>query len=839
MSKFLCILLFFSLNLSAQHVWDRSNPGGGGAIAMVGATANGTILAASDLSGVYKSTNNGMSWEVLGSTQGLLETNINCFGFHPTDGNVFLMGTGVGVYKTIDGGNTIYPVNIQTDPTRGLGYVESMAMDMTNGNTGYMAHHEWWIPEVTILKTMDAGENWNTLTTTGLPATARVTKFIVDHNDPNLVYALTGKARYGCSEPNLYKSSNGGVAWSEIASFADIMDVDLHPTNSDILYVSTFEANDCSLPLWQYAGGDQNTGALYQSIDGGTSFTEIGDKTGIISVGTNPDHISVTDILFPVDWNPNAGTWKTTDGGTTWSHTGLIQNWFTGWATNTSFIYSLSFNGVNKTLTKDRFNPDRLYGAFGQWAWSSIDGGDILNNISTTSLGNGTYSSTGLENINGHCIDVNDANSDVIYLGSYDLGFWYSLDHGNSWKRSLPDTANFSEYVWFAGGGSNCNIVLSDPEREEVVWASFSAHQPSTQSALFKSNQYGENWSISNSGLAPLGETMHGLSLDMNSPTNNRTLYLTQDGDVYKSIDDGVTWSSVLQIGGLKFTAVDQVNSQLVYAGGENGLWRSEDGGSTWSDIGLPEMSYIPSVPGAIMREDFIPTNSIPWENPPIDAWAGVFDIKTCPNYENRVYVTAYGSGKGLYKSNDKGSTWTKIYTNDKMRGVAIAPFNSDILYASSSHSYHSGGYDTNSVGFQVSYDAGSSWSAANDGMAWSNGGKMDIEHKANPRIWAWSPGTGIQSALIENYITSTHILASQSCIEIYPNPFSDFIIIEGDFLDFEVKIVNAAGIVVQDLSNLSSPIKINLNKLSSGMHFLVVSNLINQNVSIHKIIKE
>jgi len=365
-------VLLLDFNLSAQHDWQRSNPGGGGAIAMVGATADGTILAASDLSGIYKTTNNGQSWDVLGSTQGLLTTNINCFGFHPTDGDVFLIGTGIGAYKTTNGGNIIYQVNIETDPNKGLGYVESMAMDMTNGNIGYMAHHEWWDPELSLLKTTDGGENWNILTTTGLAVDARITKFIIDHNNPNLVYALTGKGRYACSEPNLYKSSNGGLDWTEIASFADIMDVDLHPTNSDIIFVSTFEANDCSVPLWQYVGGNQTTGELYKSTNGGNSFVEIGDKTGIISVGINPDHISVTDIFFLADWNADAGTWKTTDGGINWDHTGFVQNWFTGWATTNSFIWSLSFNGVSKTLTKDRFNPDRLYGALIQCIWEDM-----------------------------------------------------------------------------------------------------------------------------------------------------------------------------------------------------------------------------------------------------------------------------------------------------------------------------------------------------------------------------------------------------------------------------------------------------------------------------------
>jgi|GEM_PF-517404 len=748
-TKFFLLLLlccFTSLNLIAQqHAWERTNPGGGGAIALVGATANGTILSASDLSGIYKTTNNGASWEVLGNAQGLTQTNITCFGFHPQDGNTFVIGTGVGAFKTVDGGNTIYPVNMEARPNTGKGFVESMAMDMTTGSTGYMAHHDNWNVPLSFLKTTDFGENWTIQSATGLGVNARIVKIMVDQSDINIVYVLTGKARFGCSLPRLYRSTDGGSNFIPIATgVGDILDVDLHPTNSDIIYVSTFLAGNCSVAMWQY--GSPNFGASYKSIDGGVSFQQIIDKTGIISVGNNPDNISITDIFDPGTNNSRSGTWSTTNGGSTWARTGDTQNWFKGWAKSTSFIWAAGFNGLNKTLRKDRFNPDRLYGAFGQWAWSSIDGGTTLNNISTIDKGNDRFLSTGMENIEGNAIDVNDQNTDVVYMGAYDIGVWYSLDHGESWKYTIPDNSIYADYSWYAGGGSNTNIVLSDPARENVVWATFSKVQPDTESALFRSDQYGENWTMSNTGLDPFGLTMHGLSLDVNSPVTNRTLYITQAGSVFKSVDDGQSWFPVLQVGGLKFTAVDKINSQIVYAGGENGFWRSLDAGNTWTDVGLPEMSYVPSVPGAIMNfPDIVPTYNTPWNNPPLDQWQGIFDIQPDPNVEGRVYATGFGPNKGLYRSNDSGTTWTKLYTNDKMRGVAIAPNNSDIIYASSSLSYHSGGYDASSIGFIVSFDGGNTWDFANEGMGWTNGGRMKIESGPNPHLWAWSPGTGIQ----------------------------------------------------------------------------------------------
>jgi len=63
-----------------------------------------------------------------------------------------VIGTGVGAFKTVDGGNTIYPVNMEATPNTGKGFVESMAMDMTTGSTGYMAHHDNWMCHFPFLK---------------------------------------------------------------------------------------------------------------------------------------------------------------------------------------------------------------------------------------------------------------------------------------------------------------------------------------------------------------------------------------------------------------------------------------------------------------------------------------------------------------------------------------------------------------------------------------------------------------------------------------------------------------------------------------------------------------
>ncbi len=840
----LFILLCFmnGLTLQAQHQWTRTNLGGGGAIALVGATANGRLVAGSDLSGAYTSTDNGASWQVIGAKQGLLQTHISSFGFHPTDGDTFIIGTSLGAYKTTDGGETVYQVDIEFNPARGLGYVESIGMALSNPNIGYMAHHEWWESDMSFLKTIDSGESWNLVQTNGIPTETRIVKILVDANNENLVYALTGKARFGCGLPNLYKSTDGGQNWTEIGNQqGDILDFDLHPTNSNIIYISTFQANTCDNPIWEYVGGDNNTGATYKSTDGGVSFTEIFDKTGIISVGNNPNHISVVDYLFLDTWNSNAGTWKTTNGGQTWTKTGDFTTWDIKWA-HPGSAFTPSFNGLNKSLRKNRFNPDNINGSFGQWTWSSFDGGDYFENTSSTQISPNHYLSTGLENINGNSIDVCDSNPNIIYVGAYDVGFYYSKDGGASWKWSIPSYNDYPDYVWWQGQGGNANFVLNDPQRENVVWATFGSDNNSTLGAVFKSTEYGENWQLSNTGLNPMGKNTHGMSIDLNSPVNNRTLYVTQNGDVFKSINDGANWTKILDNGGLKFTAVDKQNSQVVYAGGSNGLFKSTDAGATWNEIGQNEnFKFSTNIPNAIMRDDIVPTYGSPSDNSPIVPWQGVFDIQTDPNIPNRIYVSAYGTNKGLYKSDDAGITWTKIYANDYMRGIAISPNNSNIIYASSSDAYHSGGNANHSLGILVSKNAGLTWESANGDMAWPFAGRMEITNETTPKIWAWSPGTGVQNAEIPQPILNTeNPTSNQRMADAYPNPVKDILHINPKL------ITNAQQIIVysingQQVKNITiqnnMPNTLHLGHLNTGLYFVVIIS--DTNKKTIKIIKE
>ena len=865
MYRFLVVFIaFFQLGVFGQsHVWQRTNPGGGGAIATVVATPDGTILVASDLSGIYRSTDNGLSWDVVGANNSLIETHISSFGLDWNHPETFFAGTYIGVYKTVDGGesfNFVFPgVNNDFD----YSYIEDIAMAPSDSNIGYLTHHPGPDSDGTIYKTVDAGETWNSIPNNDLPGNLHLIKLMVHPLNPDMVFVLTGKSRWGCSEANLYRSNDGGVHWQEIgADKGDILDMDLHPTNTDIVYFSTFgsnytDNNSCKgLSMDEYLSGDETEGALYKVTNAGTNYTLISDKTGIISVDyTNPDTIKLFDFLYPYSWNDEAGVWETTDSGTTWTHTGLMTNWMYGYTDNEYYTYSMSFNGLNKTVSRDLFNSNNFYGSFGQWAWASFDGGVHFNNVSTRKISENHWLSTGVENINGHGIQVNKTNPDVVYIGGWDIGFWYTTDHGASWSRTQPDYNIYPEYSWDLGvpgtvdeneakrgAGANVMTLCNDPDRPEVVWASFSREQftdPNENSiaktGLFKSENYGEDWELITEGLPGFDTSirMYGLSIDRNSAVNNRTLFITVDGKIYRSTDDGNTWSLVFQGASVKFTEVDKTDSSIVYAGGKDGLWKSVNHGLDWVEIGLPEMHHT----HANIRPDIVPTWIFESNGSYIYPWEGVFDICTDPNVPGSVYVSVLGPDKGLYHSSDGGLTWNHIITDSDMRGVAVAPENSNIVYATSSKSYHSGGFG-NSKGVLYSEDAGETWQEVNQGMAFNYAGMIEVETGARPYVWTWSPGTGVQRAKVPYFDNlSSQDSKFESDIHVYPNPVDDTLYFSVVFQKASYRIVSSQGSIVKE-GNLSDS-HMDISSLNPGVYYLRIKDMQNSKTYSFPIVKK
>jgi len=228
-------------------------------------------------------------------------------------------------------------------------------------------------------------------------------------------------------------------------------------------------------------------------------------------------------------------------------------------------------------------------------------------------------------------------------------------------------------------------------------------------------------WKTTNSGtsFAPIFDDQKSFSIGcvtidphdslvvwVGSGENNSQRSVSMGDGVYKSVDGGKSWKNV----GLEKSehisriAVDPRDSNVVYVaaqgplwapGGDRGLYKTTDGGKTWKDV--LTISENTGVTDVVLD----PTNP---------------DILYASAYQRRRHVFTLidgGPESAIHKSTDGGKTWTKLKDGlpkeDMGRiGLAIAPHNPKIIYATIESTRKAGG-------FFVSKDGGASFKKVND----------------------------------------------------------------------------------------------------------------------------
>jgi hypothetical protein len=216
--------------------------------------------------GVYKSTDGGLTWKLMGLEK---TQHIGRIAVHPTNPNVvYVAALGAawkanperGLYKTEDGGQTWKLVKFVSDKAG----VVDVALDPKNPNVVWAASYErvrgpYFLksggPGSALWKSTDAGATWTEIKGGGWPETEKGRiSFDVFPGNPDIVYAMVEadsirgrKAAAGTARQKLanglYRTKDGGKTWEKTHDANTrpfyYSQVRVHPKNPERVFFSS------------------------------------------------------------------------------------------------------------------------------------------------------------------------------------------------------------------------------------------------------------------------------------------------------------------------------------------------------------------------------------------------------------------------------------------------------------------------------------------------------------------------------------------------------------------------------------------------------------------------
>lgn len=390
----------------------------------------------------------------------------------------------------------------------------------------------------------------------------RITTMAISQQNPNVVFA-------GGADGGVLKSTNAGVNWTALFDDQPSLSmgaIAVDPTNDNIVYVGTGEAN---------SSGDSYDGVgMVKSTNGGATWFSLGlEETRhigkIVIDPTNTDIIYVAAMGTLFSGNPERGVFKSTDGGSTWSHV-LFVNDSTG-------VVDISINPANPNILlaaawQRMRGPEgrRFVGGVNTGIYRTIDAGATWQLLS-----NGLPPPSPL--IGRPAVVIAPSNPSVAYVayaddpGNY-IGTYKTTDGGDSWLRSNDAALSglYSNFGWYFGK------VFVSPWDENRVWV-FGVD-------FGKTTDGGTSWSTQNSTHVD----HHAMAFH---PTDPSIMFIGNDGGRAKSVNGGATWfresNQDLYITQFYAGAIDHLNPARSMGGTQdNGTPRTLTGShSDWVSI--------------------------------------------------------------------------------------------------------------------------------------------------------------------------------------------------------------------------------------------------------------
>ncbi|MFO7445292.1 MAG: sialidase family protein [Ignavibacteriaceae bacterium] len=477
--------------------------------------------------GVYKSTDNGESWQVLPSTLSANPTGWESYFDYvlkmvvsPVNGNIFLVANAIGIYRSTDGGNSFTLV------LGGINHhIYSDISVASNGNlAAVLSRASGSITtdnEPGIYKSTDNGNNWTNITPANYPAASMRSLIQIAPSNPNTAYVLTytGAVVDDKEEIKFYKINvANGASDDRSNNLPDYSSLGGQVADNALIYtqynynmVLAVKPDDENFVI---VGGT----SLFRSMDGFAVKPALSSSKTVWIGGYHREeffypgfHPDVHSFSFdPTDpnkmwWGHDGGLSYTTDiRNTTYSQFFPWKNKNNGYNVTQFYHISISPNaGDNRIIggTQDNGSP------FFRYTGTEASSEDI-------SSGDGAFSYIGK-----NFAYTSSQNGTVIRLRYDQQG---SPAFENGWGNITPSDADGQSFI---------NPFCVDPNNENVMYypAGNSLWRNNTLGSIPDyQNQTTIGWTKLNSFTVPSGYSISALTV---STTPASILYYGASGD--------------------------------------------------------------------------------------------------------------------------------------------------------------------------------------------------------------------------------------------------------------------------------------------------------------------
>jgi hypothetical protein len=494
----------------------------------------------------------------------------------------------------------------------------------------------------------------------------------------------------GSPSGGLWHTTDGGATWAimnESLGAIGISGIAVNPNNSNEIYIATGDGE---------ARQDQATIGVYKSTDGGVTWTATG-LTYNSSAGFNLSRLIMdktnTQRLFCAT---DGGLMRTVNGGTTWKSV---------------------CGGSARDVKINPANPAIVYCTTGAGIYRSIDTGATFTIVSGTGL-----PASGFARIS---IAVTPANPNIVYAvyanNSYSLlGVYKSSDAGQHWAvKATTPTSLIGTQGWYA------LPIAASPIDSNLVFVG--------GLQVYRSANGGVSWSKTNPN------TVHVDDHDLQFTSNGTKLFLGCDGGIYQTTSSASSWNNLSH--GILATqqyhlGVSQTNPNLFLYGAQdndvnvwnNGNWDGQalnaDGFEVAINPSNNTVMFGESQYGGLARSTNSGASFSDISGAISSTEQGLWDTPFM--LDPTTPTTMYIGYTNLFKSTNSGTTWTKVsnWTSGNVSAFDVYKKNSKIIYALRGASLY------------TTSDAGTTWTSCVSAGMTGNKTSVVICPWDSTRIW-------------------------------------------------------------------------------------------------------